>query len=101
MIKTFLETFKGRGVKPALLLKTNKVDYSLLDKEEILKHIRDIRNQFDNKEISQTFISYTVNLQTKNLTKSITILKLKHLFRLLKVKDLVDHYLNKQLQVNQ
>jgi len=50
MIKTFLETFKGRGVKPALLLKTNKVDYSLLDKEEILKHIRDIRNQFDNKD---------------------------------------------------
>ena len=50
MIKTFLETFKGRGAKPALLLKTNKVDYSLLDKEEILKHIRDIRNQFDNKD---------------------------------------------------
>jgi len=50
MIKTFFETFKGRGNKPALLLKTNKVDYSLLDKEEILKHIRDIRNQFDYKE---------------------------------------------------
>jgi glycosyltransferase involved in cell wall biosynthesis len=50
MIKTFLETFKGKGVKPALLLKTNKVDYSLLDKEEILKHIRDIRNQFDSKD---------------------------------------------------
>ena len=50
MIKTFLETFKGRGSKPALLLKTNKVDYSLLDKEEILGHIREIRNQFDYKE---------------------------------------------------
>jgi len=50
MIKTFLETFKGRGSKPALLLKTNKVDYSLLDKEEILKHIRDLRNQFDYKD---------------------------------------------------
>lgn len=50
LIKTFLKTFKGRGTKPALLLKTNKVDYSLLDKEEILKHIRDIRNQFDYKE---------------------------------------------------
>ena len=49
MIKTFLETFKGRGAKPALLLKTNKVDYSLLDKEEILGHIRDIRNEFDSK----------------------------------------------------
>ena len=50
MVKTFLETFKGRGSKPALLLKTNKVDYSLLDKEEILKHIRDLRNQFDHKD---------------------------------------------------
>jgi len=50
MIKTFLETFKGRGSKPALLLKTNKVDYSLLDKEEILNHIRTIRNGFDYKE---------------------------------------------------
>jgi len=49
MIKTFLETFKGRGPKPALLLKTNKVDYSLLDKEEILKDIRRIRNKFNHK----------------------------------------------------
>jgi glycosyltransferase involved in cell wall biosynthesis len=49
MVKTFLETFKGRGVKPALLLKTNKVDYSLLDKEEILNQIRDIRDEFDYK----------------------------------------------------
>lgn len=50
MIKTFLETFKGRGSKPALLLKTNKIDYSVLDKEEILGHIRDLRNQFDYKD---------------------------------------------------
>ncbi len=50
MIKTFLETFNKRGPKPALLLKTSKVDYSLLDKEEILKHIRDIRNQFKSKK---------------------------------------------------
>ena len=50
LIKTFLETFKGRGAKPALLLKTNKIDYSLLDKEEILKDIRRIRDKFDNKE---------------------------------------------------
>jgi glycosyltransferase involved in cell wall biosynthesis len=50
LIKTFLETFNRRGPKPALLLKTNKVDYSLLDKEEILRNIRKIRNKFDNKE---------------------------------------------------
>ena len=50
MIKTFFETFKGRGSKPALLLKTNHVDYSLLDKEAILSKIRKIRDQFDYKE---------------------------------------------------
>ena len=50
MIKTFLETFKGRGAKPALLLKTSKVDYSLLDKEEILGHIRALRDEFDSKD---------------------------------------------------
>lgn len=50
MIKTFLTTFDKRGPKPALLLKTNKVDYSLLDKEDILKDIRRIRNSFKFKD---------------------------------------------------
>jgi glycosyltransferase involved in cell wall biosynthesis len=49
MIKTFFETFNKRGPKPALLLKTNKVDYSLLDKEEILKDVRRIRDKFSYK----------------------------------------------------
>ena len=50
MIETFLKTFEGRGTKPALLLKTNKVDYSLLDKEEILSDLRKIKNKFEHKE---------------------------------------------------
>jgi glycosyltransferase involved in cell wall biosynthesis len=46
MIKTFLETFKGQGRKrPALILKTNHVNYSLLDREEILKKINKIKNR--------------------------------------------------------
>tara|TARA_R110000765_G_scaffold215620_1_gene320395 strand:- start:685 stop:1326 length:642 start_codon:yes stop_codon:yes gene_type:complete len=46
MIKTFLETFKGSGKKnPALILKTNHVNYSLLDREEILKKINVIKDQ--------------------------------------------------------
>ncbi len=55
LIKTFLETFNKRGSKPALLLKTNKVDYSLLDREEILYDIRRI-----------IFTFYMVNLLMKN-----------------------------------
>ena len=46
MIKTFLETFKGLGKKkPALILKSNSVNYSLLDREDILKKINFIKNQ--------------------------------------------------------
>ena len=50
LIQTFLSTFNKKGSKPALLLKCNRVDYSLLDKEEILNQIRAIRNNFKNKE---------------------------------------------------
>jgi glycosyltransferase involved in cell wall biosynthesis len=46
LIKTFLESFKGAGKKkPALILKTNRVNYSLLDREGILKDINRIKDQ--------------------------------------------------------
>ena len=45
LIRTFLETFKGSGKKkPALILKTNTVNYSLLDKEHILRQIHRIKD---------------------------------------------------------
>jgi len=45
LIKTFLETFKGPGnKKPALVLKTNNVNYSLLDKETIIRQINRIKD---------------------------------------------------------
>ena len=46
LIKTFLETFKGPGKKkPALILKTNTVNYSLLDRENILRQINGIKDK--------------------------------------------------------
>jgi glycosyltransferase involved in cell wall biosynthesis len=46
LIQTFLKTFKNiNGTKPALILKTNKVNYSLLDREEILKEINNVRKK--------------------------------------------------------
>ena len=46
LIKTFLETFNTPSKKkPALILKTNHVSYSLLDREEILKKINQIKSQ--------------------------------------------------------
>ena len=44
MIKTFLETFNTPSKnKPALILKTNQVNYSLIDRENILKKINGIK----------------------------------------------------------
>jgi glycosyltransferase involved in cell wall biosynthesis len=43
LIKTFLDTFKGKPKKPALILKTNGATYSTLDKEEILEKIEKIK----------------------------------------------------------
>ena len=46
MIKTFLETFNTPSKKkPALILKTNHVSYSLLDRVEVLKKINEIKSQ--------------------------------------------------------
>jgi glycosyltransferase involved in cell wall biosynthesis len=82
LIKTFLETFNGIGKKkPALILKTNQVNYSLIDREEILKRINSIRtsisgnlpniylihgemtdeemNQLNNDPKVKSFISFT------------------------------------------
>jgi glycosyltransferase involved in cell wall biosynthesis len=43
MIKSFLETFKNKVTKPALILKTSHVANSIMDKEEILSKIDAIR----------------------------------------------------------
>ena len=44
MIKAFLETFKNKKVKPALILKTSSANNSILDRDEILKKIDAIKN---------------------------------------------------------
>ena len=43
-IKSFLETFKNKPSKPALILKTQQVGSSILDKDRILKRIDHIRS---------------------------------------------------------
>lgn len=46
LIKTFLETFNtSSNKKPALILKTNEVNYSILDRESILDRINYIRTK--------------------------------------------------------
>ena len=42
MIKTFLETFKGKKSRPGLILKTSAGNYSIMDRDGILDKIRQI-----------------------------------------------------------
>jgi glycosyltransferase involved in cell wall biosynthesis len=43
LVKTFLETFKGKSKKPGLIMKTSSATYSIMDREEILEKINKIR----------------------------------------------------------
>jgi len=43
MVKVFLETFKNQKNPPGLILKTSGADFSILDREDILKKISDIK----------------------------------------------------------
>ena len=42
LLKTFLETFKGKKTKPGLILKTCAGNYSIMDRDSILEKIRAI-----------------------------------------------------------
>ena len=44
MIKAFLEVFKNKKKQPALILKTQAANASILDRDQLLKKIDDIRN---------------------------------------------------------
>tara|TARA_R100001015_G_C4634530_1_gene201200 strand:+ start:1696 stop:2970 length:1275 start_codon:yes stop_codon:yes gene_type:complete len=45
MLKTFFETFKRKKNKPALILKSSQATFSVMDREAMLKRIRDIARQ--------------------------------------------------------
>jgi glycosyltransferase involved in cell wall biosynthesis len=47
LIKTFLETFKGKKQRPGLILKTSSVNHSIMDREEILNRIRKIQESVE------------------------------------------------------
>jgi len=44
LLKTFLQTFKGAKAKPALVMKTMTGPASIMDREEVLRKINEIRN---------------------------------------------------------
>ena len=49
LVKTFLETFKNQKKQPALILKTSGATPCILDREDILKKIKEIKNTVEGK----------------------------------------------------
>ena len=57
LIKTFLETFKGsKNKKPALILKCNQVNYSLLDRETLIKQIHRLKDKFKGENLPNIYL---------------------------------------------
>jgi hypothetical protein len=56
MIKLFLETFKNKKNKPALILKTSKVGSSIMDRDSLLESIDSIKNTVDSKDLPSIYL---------------------------------------------
>jgi glycosyltransferase involved in cell wall biosynthesis len=56
LVKTFLETFKGKKKKPGLVLKTSSATYSVMDREEILEKINKIRIHVGDKDLPNIYL---------------------------------------------
>ena len=56
LIKAFFETFKNKINAPALILKTSQVGSSYMDREEILKKIKQIRKTVNSKNLPSVYL---------------------------------------------
>ena len=56
LIKAFYETFKNKSKKPALILKASMVGSSYMDRDEIIKRIKQIRKTVNSKDIPNIYL---------------------------------------------
>jgi len=56
LIKAFYETFKNKMKKPALILKTSQVGSSYMDREEILKKIKQIKATVNSNNLPNVYL---------------------------------------------
>jgi glycosyltransferase involved in cell wall biosynthesis len=56
LVKAFLETFKNKKNKPALILKTSQVGCSYMDREEILKKIKAIISTVNSEDLPNVYL---------------------------------------------
>lgn len=55
-IKLFLETFKNKKGKPALVLKTSRLGSSIMDRDSILETIDQIKKTVDSKDLPNVYL---------------------------------------------
>ena len=56
LIKAFYETFKNKSKKPALILKTSHVGSSYVDREEIIRKIKQIKKTVNSKDLPNVYL---------------------------------------------
>ena len=56
LIKAFLETFKNKSKKPALILKTSQAGASYMDRDEILHKIQTIKDSVNSKNLPNIYL---------------------------------------------
>ena len=56
LVKAFFETFKNKSKKPALILKTSQVGSSYVDREEIIKKIKQIKKTVNSKDLPNVYL---------------------------------------------
>ena len=56
LVKTFLETFKGKSKKPGLIMKTSSATYSIMDREEIIDKINKIREFVGDENLPNIYL---------------------------------------------
>ena len=56
LVKAFYETFKNKTNKPALILKTSQVGSSYVDREEILKKIKQIKKTVGSNNLPNIYL---------------------------------------------
>jgi hypothetical protein len=58
LIKAFYETFKNKKSKPGLILKTTTVNSSYLDRDEILKRIKEIKSTVNSTDLPNIYLMH-------------------------------------------
>ena len=77
MIKCFIQAFANHKNPPALLLKTNGADFSILDRKEIVDKIKDMKNQFKGLDSTPNIYLLHGDLTIKQMSLLYNLPKIK------------------------